>query len=85
MTLSESTPIHAIPGIGRRTSKILLQAGVETAGRFIELPDLLLEHTFGPSLPALRKKTRSLLSRGAQNSRRQFYSLISNFGKQLLA
>lgn len=82
MTLSENAPINVIPGIGRRTSRLLADAGVATVGRFLSLPDFLLEHAFGPSLPALRRKTAALLS---QNSRHHFYALLQNVSKQLLA
>lgn len=80
--LAEHSPIFDLPGIGRRTATLLYQAGVKTIGSFTQLPDLLLEHTFGPSLPILRKRAAERL---AQSSQQQFADFIRRVARQLMA
>lgn len=80
--LVTDAPVHDIPGIGRRTALLLSAAGVTTVGRFIELPDLLLEYAFGPSLPTIRRRT---VERISDASRQQFTSLVRRFARSLFA
>lgn len=79
-SLVDTSPIFQIPGIGRRTAKLLYDAGVETVGSFTRLPDLLLEATFGPSLPALRREALHSLER---SSKREFTDLLRRMARQL--
>lgn len=80
--LADQTPIFAVPGIGRRTAALLHGAGVRTVGSFIRLPDLLLEHTFGPSLPILRRRIVHVLE---QSSQQQFTNLLRRVARHLMA
>lgn len=80
--LVEQSSIYDVPGIGRRTAALLYHAGVTTVGNFAKLPDLLLEHTFGPSMPVLRRRVADLLS---SSSQQQFANLIKRFARQLIA
>jgi len=80
--LAEQSPIFQVPGIGRRTATLLYQAGVQTIGSFVRLPDLLLEHTFGPSVPILRKRAAALI---AESSQQQFANFIRKVARQLIA
>lgn len=61
LQLSPDLPILTVPGIGRRTARLLEEAGVRTVGQFLALPDFLLTQTFGPSLKAVRQRTEKLL------------------------
>lgn len=82
LLLAEQSPIFSLPGIGRRTATLLHQAGVQTIGSFVRLPDLLLEHTFGPSVPALRKHAAAII---AESSQQQFANFIRRVARQLIA
>lgn len=78
--LESQSPIFQVPHIGRRTSKILYAAGVKTVAQFLALPDLLLESTFGPSLPRLKRQTRRLLSDpSVPQSRRALVARLAQF------
>lgn len=61
--LRTNHPVTAMPGIGRRTGRLLERAGVKTIGQFLELPELLLTSTFGPSVLAVRRHTQTLVER----------------------
>lgn len=82
VSLVEHSPVYDIPGIGRRTAALLHHAGVTTVGTFAKLPDLLLEHTFGPSMPVLRRRVADMLR---SSSQQQFANLIKRFARQLIA
>lgn len=60
--LRGNASIFRVPGIGRRTGSLLYRSGVKTVAHFVALPDLLLENTFGPSLPTVRRRAQSLLA-----------------------
>ncbi|MFH1171799.1 MAG: hypothetical protein V1778_04660 [bacterium] len=79
--LADRSPIFDIPGIGRRTARLLHSAGVQTVGTFVGLPDLLLEQTFGPSLPILRRRVVATLE---QSSKQQFTGLMRRLIRQLM-
>lgn len=59
--LRSNYPVTAAPGIGRRTGALLQRAGITTIGQFLELPELLLSSTFGPSVLAVRRHTQTLI------------------------
>lgn len=50
MSYSSNTPIQFLPNIGNRTSKILHELGVHTAGQLKAIPDEMLVELFGPSI-----------------------------------
>ncbi|MFH1171615.1 MAG: hypothetical protein V1778_03695 [bacterium] len=79
--LADQSPIFDIPGIGRRTAHVLHDAGVRTVGSFVNLPDFLLEQTFGPSLPLLRQRVAALLEK---SSKQQFTGLMRRLVRQLM-
>lgn len=47
---SSTVPIEMLPGIGRRTAKVLRAMQVRTVGQFKALPEALLVELFGPSI-----------------------------------
>jgi len=50
MSFAYNTPIHFIPGIGKRTADILHNLGIHTAGQFKKVPESILIELFGPSI-----------------------------------
>lgn len=48
--ITANTPIQYIPGIGRRTARILHQLGVHNIQKFEEIPTNVLVEIFGPSI-----------------------------------
>lgn len=53
MSFASNTPIHFVPGVGRRTAKILHELGIHTAGQFRLVPEGVLVELFGPSIRSL--------------------------------
>lgn len=75
-------PVSTIPGIGRRTSRLLSRSGVRTVGQFLALPELLLTETFGPSLLTVRRRVEQLLPQPASEQQRHaglFHTLARFF------
>jgi nucleotidyltransferase/DNA polymerase involved in DNA repair len=50
---SSTVPIEMLPGIGRRTAKVLRSMHVRTVGQFKVLPERMLVEIFGPSIRSL--------------------------------
>ena len=53
MSFAQNTPIQFVPGIGRRTAKVLHELGIHTAGQFNRMPNRVLVELFGPSIKAV--------------------------------
>lgn len=51
--------IDFLPGVGKRTAKILHRMGVHTTGQLIGIPDGVLAHIFGPSIQTVLEVARS--------------------------
>ena len=47
---TSTVPIEMLPGIGKRTAKILRSMHVRTVGQFKSVPERLLVEIFGPSI-----------------------------------
>ncbi|MBI2415834.1 MAG: hypothetical protein HYV33_04190 [Candidatus Kerfeldbacteria bacterium] len=45
-----TVPIELLPGIGRRTARVLRSLGIATIGQFKQLPERVLIELFGPSI-----------------------------------
>lgn len=50
---SSTVPIQLLPGIGKRTAKVLRSLGILTVGQFKQLPESLLIELFGPSIKSV--------------------------------
>ncbi len=61
---TSTVPIEMLPGIGRRTAKILRSWRITTIGQFKQLPERILVEIFGPSILPLSAMVhgRSILS-----------------------
>lgn len=49
---SSTVPIDMLPGIGRRTAKVLHAFQIHTIGQFKSIPERVLIELFGPSIRA---------------------------------
>ena len=47
---SSTVPIQMLPGIGRRTAKVLHSLQIHTVGQFKAMPERVLVELFGPSI-----------------------------------
>lgn len=50
---TSTVPIEMLPGIGRRTAKVLRSMHIRTIGQFKTLPEKMLVEIFGPSIRSL--------------------------------
>ncbi len=50
---TSTVPIEMLPGIGRRTAKVLRSMQVRTVGQFKALPERMLVELFGPSIKSV--------------------------------
>ncbi len=50
---TSTVPIEMLPGIGRRTAKVLRSMHIRTVGQFKTLPEKMLVEIFGPSIRTL--------------------------------
>ena len=50
---TSTVPIELLPGIGKRTAKVLRSIGIRTIGQFKQLPEGVLVELFGPSIKQL--------------------------------
>lgn len=57
---SSTVPIEMLPGIGRRTAKVLRAMQVRTVGQFKALPERLLVEVFGPSIRPVHATVRCI-------------------------
>lgn len=57
---TSTVPIEMLPGIGRRTAKLLRTMQVRTVGQFKTLPEGLLVEVFGPSIRPVHATVRGL-------------------------
>lgn len=57
---ASTVPIEMLPGIGRRTAKLLRAMQVRTVGQFKTLPEGLLVEVFGPSIRPVHVAVRGL-------------------------
>ena len=77
--VTADSPIFSIPELGRRTSRLLYESGIKTVAHFLSVPDILLEGTFGPSVPALKKRLAETLKSSVLQSRQAFLERILTF------
>lgn len=61
---TSTVPIEMLPGIGRRTAKVLRSMHVLTVGQFKTVPEKLLVEVFGPSILSLYSIVSPKISRG---------------------
>lgn len=55
---TSTVPIEMLPGIGRRTAKILRTLQIGTVGQFKQLPERILIDLFGPSIKPVHQMVR---------------------------
>lgn len=56
---SSTVPIQMLPGIGRRTAKVLHRLEVHTIGQFKSMPERVLVELFGPSISHMHQTVQS--------------------------
>lgn len=61
---SSTVPIDMLPGIGRRTAKVLHAFQIHTIGQFKSVPERVLIELFGPSIRAPYYSVHSVVPTG---------------------
>jgi len=62
---SSTVPIEMLPGIGRRTAKVLRSLHVTTVGQFKQLPERVLIDLFGPTIKPVYQMVKPPIARKA--------------------
>lgn len=60
---SSTVPIEMLPGIGRRTAKVLRSLHVTTVGQFKKLPERVLIDLFGPTIIPVHKMVKPIVKK----------------------
>jgi nucleotidyltransferase/DNA polymerase involved in DNA repair len=88
MSVSNNTPVHFLPGIGKRTASVLHGLGIHTAGQLAQMPDKVLIELFGPSIRSVLhfvagKQQRTMRAGASADMSREHQPMKKSFLKRL--
>jgi len=71
-----TVPIEFLPGIGRRTAKVLHKLEIKTIGQFKQMPEQVLIELFGPSIKTVYYKTNNIKKITVPKKNKNIYQKI---------